>query len=211
MGGQSDLIDFEWWRDRRAPLGRFALIDSGSRIVWPGGPLQTYRPLDFGKEILSQFVTLRSSADALKFVNLWGLLSRDREPLDWAAGESVEQILGYARMMDSVYQAHARGGAGAVARYFGADGALSFYMSVEIAASESGRGVRFRYKPPSLIAAITLQCGLLIFGGAAFRFCGQCGVPFICGPGTEKRLDAKFCSEEHRYLSKSKDRSRRKP
>jgi hypothetical protein len=62
--------------------------------------------------------------------------------------------------------------------------------------------------PGDLREALRLQLFQKLSGEAAIRSCSQCGNWFEVGPGTSRRLDARFCTDKHRVLFNSLKRSK---
>jgi hypothetical protein len=62
--------------------------------------------------------------------------------------------------------------------------------------------------PGNLLGALWWQLFHKLSGEANIRTCLHCGQWFDVGPGTNKRLDAKFCSDKHRVLFNSLKRSK---
>jgi hypothetical protein len=69
--------------------------------------------------------------------------------------------------------------------------------------------VRLKLRPARLIDAIWLQMAQSVSSGRAARECQRCGNWFEVGPGTGRRLDAKFCCDEHRIEFHSRARSKK--
>ena len=59
-----------------------------------------------------------------------------------------------------------------------------------------------------LLDALWLQLGQALTVSAKIRQCEHCGNWFEAGRGTGRRLDAKFCSDEHRIAFNSLKRSK---
>jgi hypothetical protein len=72
----------------------------------------------------------------------------------------------------------------------------------------SSEGPQLQLCPVNFIDALRLQLVQKLTGDANFRTCRHCGRWFEVGPGTGRRLDAKFCTDEHRVLFNSLKRSK---
>jgi hypothetical protein len=72
------------------------------------------------------------------------------------------------------------------------------------------RGPKWELRPKTLLDALWLQLGQALTAGVQIRQCEHCGDWFEVGRGTGRRLDAKFCSDEHRTTYNSLKRSREK-
>jgi len=64
-----------------------------------------------------------------------------------------------------------------------------------------------RVFPQTLLQALWLQFIYAPVGAAKLSECEYCGEQFWAGPGTKRRVDAKFCSHEHQVLFNSEKRS----
>jgi hypothetical protein len=71
----------------------------------------------------------------------------------------------------------------------------------------SGR-FQLRILPENLLDALWLQLAQTLASGTNIHACLLCGQFFEVGQGTNKRLDAKFCSDEHRIQFNSRRRSK---
>jgi hypothetical protein len=69
---------------------------------------------------------------------------------------------------------------------------------------------KWELRPRTLLDALWLQLGQALTAGAQIRQCEHCGDWFEAGRGTGRRLDAKFCCDEHRTAFNSLKRSRGK-
>jgi len=69
---------------------------------------------------------------------------------------------------------------------------------------------RWELRPNTLLDALWLQFGQALTSGSQIRQCQHCADWFEAGRGTGRRLDAKFCCDEHRTAFNSLKRSREK-
>jgi hypothetical protein len=69
-------------------------------------------------------------------------------------------------------------------------------------------GLDFRVDPGNFLEALRLQLFQKLSGQAHLRSCAYCAHWFEVGPGTGRRLDAKFCTDRHRILFNSLKRSK---
>lgn len=123
-------------------------------------------------------------------------------------GERVLLVLHQARMMREIYQ---RAAATGKRPRFRADGIImSTPASVEAAAvwSETEKAWHFELRPKYLMDALWLQFAQFLVGDQQLRTCKHCGTIFEAGRGTGRRLDAQFCSDEHRISFNSLRRSK---
>src|SRR3954466_5503049 len=85
-------------------------------------------------------------------------------------------------------------------------------LDVVLAADAKTGGIRMRFVPRCLLDALWLQLGHVLQRGSehrgTFRECQHCGDVFEVGPGTPRRLDAKFCSDAHRIAFNSLRRTK---
>ena len=72
------------------------------------------------------------------------------------------------------------------------------------------RSPQWRFRPTALIDGLWLQFAQAVTRGVQMRTCLHCGDLFEAGLGTGRRLDAKFCSDEHRIAFNSLKRSKEK-
>jgi hypothetical protein len=68
----------------------------------------------------------------------------------------------------------------------------------------------WRVRPSTLLDGLWLQFGQAVTRGSRIQTCAHCGAWFEAGRGTGRRLDSKFCSDEHRIAFNSLKRSREK-
>jgi hypothetical protein len=74
----------------------------------------------------------------------------------------------------------------------------------------AAKALRWELRPKTLLDGLWLQLGQELMTGVQIRQCERCGDWFEAGRGTGRRLDAKFCSDEHRVAFNSLKRSREK-
>jgi hypothetical protein len=86
---------------------------------------------------------------------------------------------------------------------------LSF-MQAQVIWDPAMKAPKWEIRPSSLLDALWLQLGQALTSGAQIHQCHHCGKWFETGRGAGRRLDAKFCSDEHRVSFNSLKRSREK-
>ena len=86
----------------------------------------------------------------------------------------------------------------------------SIRLDAKVVCDPLTKALKWELRPNSLLDALWLQLGQKLTAGAQIRQCKHCGDWFEAGQGTGRRLDAKFCSDEHRVLYNSLKRSREK-
>ena len=69
-------------------------------------------------------------------------------------------------------------------------------------------GLEFVVDPIEFLSALRLQLFQKLSGEANLRSCRYCGHWFEVGPGTSRRMDARFCTDKHRVLFNSLKRSK---
>jgi hypothetical protein len=79
-------------------------------------------------------------------------------------------------------------------------------LNVTILANHKGE-MRLKVSPACLLDALWLQLAQAK-SVTTFRDCLECGKSFAVGKGTNRRADAKFCSDECRVKYNSLQRSR---
>jgi hypothetical protein len=75
--------------------------------------------------------------------------------------------------------------------------------------SSGGSAIRLKLSPSRLIDALWLQMAQSITSGRDLKECLHCGELFEVGPGSGRRLDAKFCKDEHRIAFYNRRRSKK--
>jgi hypothetical protein len=68
----------------------------------------------------------------------------------------------------------------------------------------------WKFHPNTLLDGLWLQFAQAMTRGTQIRTCMHCADLFEAGLGTGRRLDAKFCSDEHRIAFNSLKRSKEK-
>jgi hypothetical protein len=81
-------------------------------------------------------------------------------------------------------------------------------LNARVAWDHATKSLKWELRPTSLLDALWLQLAQSLTSGAQFRQCEHCGEFFVAGRGTGRRVDAKFCSEEHKIAFHSLKRSR---
>jgi hypothetical protein len=206
-------FDFKWYRDaagyRLIPAKPITLrrgqsiLDIPSnqiqpaRILRKGGPLQSYRPLDEFPTLFRHFIQAsRTEAGVLGFVQKFG-------PLTHAALQRRDGIRNGDVVLDIIDSAEEmvkllRGGIVAMP-----------LKQLNASVVTEADGIRLKVGPACLLDALWLQLAQAKSGGkASFRECLQCHTLFATGVGTDRRADAKFCSDKCRITFNSLERSR---
>jgi hypothetical protein len=212
------LIDFVWWRDAEGyrlvadgtppeplvfhPLGiRIVSATKPLRLVRLGGDLIPYRPLDQFGTLFRIFANdVKTPKDVLAFAQKFGPLTV--AGLDKALGEPAHDTVVHAEGMRE-FLSFARGDKRLLER--GIDAQLNPLGQIDIALvlDPATNKPKLRLSPSSLLNALWVQFGQALSGDTGLRQCQHCGAWFETGVGTGRRLDAKFCSDEHRIAFNS--------
>jgi len=195
-------IDFPWYRHKQGYR-----IKNG-RVVGKGNELESYRPLDDYSTLYKVFADeCRSEKGVLEFIKKFGpLLTSPGALIDThllglpafmsAMGDLVSEVIAQANLMKKQ-----------LSRRTVPQIPLT---SIEAVLIPHGSTVRLKLQPSRLIDAIWLQMAQANSSGRAVRACQRCGTWFEVGPGSRppRRLDALFCSDQHRIEFNSLARSR---
>jgi hypothetical protein len=217
-----DLVESKWpvkARSRhRTPAALLGMalpthIGSGGQagkllcIVRRGGELKRYSPLRKFNNLFEQFARKVVSPESLlDFINQYGPLSR--YGLDSQFGENVGFMLENAKAMNMVLTGYCRGKRGLV-EAMGPDGMPLGDIGVKLVVDPSNRatGLKLSLGIRDLYTAMWVQLGQSLSVGSSMRQCGLCQELFAVGPGTGRRADARFCSDEHRINWNSRRRT----
>jgi hypothetical protein len=211
------LVELDWWRD---PKG-YRLEGSEAnprerRVVRRGGKLVPCRPLDRCEDLFRIFANhVRSAETLLEFVNNFGALTRAGD--DPKKGDPVAELLDHAGRMRELLRL------GSEPRLFSlGNGRLEELLStvwrlglmlggatLSLIIDPATQSPRLRFLANSLLDGLWIQLGRALSGGASFGQCRHCGELFQRGRG-HRRIDAQFCSDEHRKRFNSLERSREK-
>lgn len=205
-------IEFEWAMDpkgyRLAETGRPKML----RVVRNGTgnkpeDLRLFRPL--ASDLLFKiFANLARTPDGvLELVSRFGSLTY--EGWDPTKGEPVNWVMRDADQMRQVFRFW--DGDREQSRLFGPPfiGPGSS-LDAMVVWDPAAKALRWELRPKSLLDALWLQLGQALTTGVQIRQCEHCRDWFKVGQGTGRRLDAKFCCDEHRIAFNSLKRSREK-
>jgi len=217
-------IELDWARD---PKG-YRLVEAGQpkilRIVRKGtghGPkhLVPCYPLNSTDLLFKIFAHVATTPEgALDFVNRFGPLT----PEGWdRGGDQVSLVTFHAEYMREILRARAgknkkpriafrsqRSGPGRPLVVDAHDTGPSVSLNAKLVWDPVTKALNWKFHPTTLLDALWLQLGQALTAGTQIRQCEHCGDWFEAGRGTERRLDAKFCSDEHRIAFNSLKRSR---
>jgi hypothetical protein len=187
------MIEFTWHRDEKGYDLLPETRRSPARIVGKGGSLKAYRPLDV-PTLFRRFAEIQKTpVGALGFIEKFGPLSLDG--VAGGKGEKLSTVIEWARVMESRLQ-KVKGRQDDLPR-----------NSLEAHLVTDRDGARLEFRPSTLIDALWLQLGQELSGGSRINRCINCLQFFRAGPGTARRADATFCSDEHRIEFNSLKRS----
>jgi len=207
-----DFVDFDGQRDSRGYVSKAAqkrgrkgatLLTGVSakplRIERRGGKLESIRPTAENPKLHLEFSQVRTADDLVAFMNRYGALTNAIEVFGY---ERVGEILEYAREMRDLI------GADRMRTMVVAEGGrldISGLTAALIVDRLTGE-MRFQFRARNLLDALRMQFSQDLIGDK-LGLCLKCGVPFRRGVGTGRRGDALFCSDAHRELFKSHNRS----
>jgi hypothetical protein len=223
------FIDLEWWT---CPSG-FRLANrrelfpewGDDEVVVPNSAQRVpYRPLTKYGDLYNVFANIKSSTELVRFCDSFGPLSQN------AVGDSVADMLRGAEFFRELLH-HKQDGSRKLASFFKSlmrdwakrsyertgglwpGGKNASFDSIPLVATVSmgadpEKGVRLMITTDTLIGGLLWQLGQKLSGSSNFRECRQCGRWFEAGPGTARRVDAEFCSDDHRVRFNSLKRSK---
>jgi hypothetical protein len=198
------LVDFVPLLD---PLGYRRVLSPafGCEVIRRNGRgnLQNGQPLR-GDEYRRFASTARDAEGALAFVRCYGAFT----PITGhgALGEPVSSITKEAGAMSGLLTAIAsapRPFPGKLRNLLSR--LMGFSVWTEMVWDSKGAAPVWRFRPNTLRDALWLQFGQAVTAGIRVRSCLRCGTWFEAG--TDRRADAKFCSDAHRMSFNSLKRT----
>jgi len=208
------VIELDWWRD---PKG-YRLVQSGQpkapRVLRNGKghdpkDFRPIRPLASTDSLFRIFANMASTPDGvLDFVQRYGPLTDDG--WDATKGDNVNLAISNADHMRQLlrYVSGAKKTPDLPFRPYQAT--CSSSIEAQVVWDPATKGPKWELRPKTLLDALWLQLGQALTAGAQIRQCEHCGDWFEAGRGSGRRLDAKFCCDEHRTSFNSLKRSREK-
>ena len=180
--------------------------DTPARVIPRGGPLVTNRPLEDVDNLCVIFaLTVKSEEEVVDFISRYGPLTESGH--DQQHGESVPDVLKWAAAMQRLLK-QSQEAPKAFFEFMGVLGKPLTNLEVRLVGDPGVNSLRLWIRPRTLLDALCLQLGQKLSDGAEIKRCQKCGGWFEAGPGTGRRLDAKFCSDAHRVEFNSLQRSR---
>jgi hypothetical protein len=202
------LIDLAWDRDaagyellpEEEGVG-FTLLDGRFthplRIVPRGGELIRYHPMRSDPSLYATFASVRTPDDLLEFIHEYGPLTESGRNRKF--GESVPDALEHAGAFRS-WMSQGKSGEVDLATWAGSEGKRIGRGDIRIIRDADSGSARFQYQPQILRSALWLQLMQKLASNRPHRECLHCGKWFPVGPGTDRRIDAKFCESDHQIL-----------
>jgi hypothetical protein len=194
---------------------RDTILD-GKRIVRNGGMLQRYQPASI-PTILDRFLSVHTPADMLNFAKRYGPLTQSGfycaaseddflgpDQLSWQSeeGEPLDLGLGHAGWFRDVLQR--KGKPNQVARTFDKLRLEKYQVRIE---ADKKSGIKLRYFPEDLLDFLILNLAHVVLALPTYSRCLMCGEFFKKGVGTNRRVDAQFCTDQHRIDFNSQKRT----
>ncbi|HKR83925.1 MAG TPA: hypothetical protein VJS37_07085 [Terriglobales bacterium] len=196
------LIQLDWWKD---PKG-YHLAGSGRVVVRNGNlrdKLVHCEPLAGSQTLFLIFATEATTPEGvLDFVEKYGPLTiygNDK-------GDAVGEVIRRAETMRDTLKWMAAHPQRRMSRetFFGP----GIHLHACLEWDRRSRSPEWRFRPTTLADGLWLQFAQSVTRGVQLRTCMHCGDLFEAGLGTGRRLDAKFCSDEHRIAFNSLKRSK---
>ena len=195
----------ELWRaSRPADLG------NPERIVPNGGTRTPYRPSETIDLIFCEFVSTDPTAEGLRdFMNRFGPLTRPG--LDPEVGEPVKDATEFLAFLTEFIDAWGEETKSvrkrALAKVLGTDGLRVAGVEVRLVFDERTQAPRTQQVALDLETALFLRLFDVLLSDTVLRRCKHCNALFTAGLGTDRHLNARFCSDEHRILFNSLKRT----
>ena len=191
----------DWLAPRAAP-------PKPQRVVRCGGRLLPYRPLLEFAGLFQVFANKATTADGvLDFIEKFGPLTQ--AGLEKDQGEDVSCIITQAKAMAGLLEGHSALGRTGLAGLLRGRGIKLGSIETELNVGRGTETLRMQLSVRDLLTGLWVQFGQALASGAIIRSCRHCGMLFEAGPGTGRRLDAKFCSDDHRVAFNSLRRSKK--
>jgi hypothetical protein len=220
----SFTVDFEWavdaagydWvaggpadeSDEKSLFGEVVSVLHGkpvrpARIVGRGGELRIYRPFERASGLFLPFSKLaRTEEGLLEFVSRYGPMTREGME---ASGEDASIGLSHAEAISEFLSEYRTDPHNCFAKY---ERGLGWSrMDVALTFNASTGQPQMIWRPSSFVNALWFELAASLTGNTPLRACRYCGKWFWVGPGTGRRLDAKFCSDQHRKTFNSLKRT----
>jgi len=179
------------------------------RIVRNGGRAISTQPLRQIGNLWQVFATsVKDAESALAFVRNYGPLTE--EGLNRQQGDHLVTILAHAEAMRWLTKFLMRAAMPKIKgrRIKPKDRRLAFTtVGISLVPEPTTNRLRLHLAPHTLLEGLWLQAARYVSGDHPMRSCMHCGELFSVGAGTTRRLDAQFCTEEHKIRFHSLKRS----
>ena len=182
---------------RRPPRGTDLLASTSrdwaeARIVGMGGGLRAVR-LSSNPLLFNKFASVKTPEQLLAFITEYGPLTYGRNA-PRKGGDEIPPLLDEAASMGACFKSRGR----------------HSLLTADLKASLSIKkgNVSVNITPVRLLDALWLQLGQALAECSEWKKCLHCGDWFPVGGKSGRRLDAKFCRDEHRIEYNSLARSR---
>jgi hypothetical protein len=204
-------IQLDCWKDPKGYHLAKTVPPNLLRVVRNGrtdDKLELCRPLDDSSALFRIFATKATTPEGvLNFVHHFGPL----RPNGNNEGELVGDVIQRALMMqNSLKWLSEQPKRRRPRKEIDLNLHISFHLHVSLDWDPATNNPEWQFRPASLLDALWLQFGQAVTRGVHIRSCAHCGDLFETGLGTGRRLDAKFCSDEHRIAFNSLKRSKEK-
>ena len=209
------VVVFRQSPERLAPDRRLQALEAGldtgataggELIVARSGGLVRERPFAKPFQVFRVFAgRARSKEGLMDFINQFGPLT---EMAHSEPGEPVQIGLSDAAIMRHFLSCDDNQRARFLSMMTD-DGFFLGRPSICLSVDAETTKLQTVYKAASLREALWLQFGQELSTGHTIRECVYCGGLFEVGLGTNRRADAKFCSDEHRIAYNSEKRTKR--
>jgi hypothetical protein len=168
-------------------------------IARNGGTLQRYRASDDLDLIFREFLNTPTNPEGVKeFTDRWGQMVGPYTAVPVSLPISIIHAMN--RFIDGWCEPEKAMRARVLEKTLGVDGFDLGDLKVRLIFDRRTGSPRTQILVPNLATALYLRMAEVLTSDTVLRRCAHCNVLFTAGSGTDRRLDAKFCSDEHRVL-----------
>jgi hypothetical protein len=167
--------------------------------------------------LVEDFAQVRTAADALEFVQVFGFLNlfKHDDPLEAVIkqhheGEEVDHILVMATSIREFLDEAVKGPRAVYRMLVDHGGMLMINVELALVPDHRTKSARMRYSIWSLYRAIVLQMCASVTEEGEYRLClfHKCGRHFLASPEADRNRNSKFCCTNHRIAYNSLNRSK---
>ena len=206
------VIEFDWARD---PKG-YHLVETvrPMRVIRNGKgqapkDFEHSRPLSTTDSLFRIFANIATSPQGvLEFVERFGPLTHDGG--DPKIGDDVNLVISNANHMRQLLRYSSGLQKGPHLPLNRHQATRSSLIHAQVIWDPATKAPKWILCPATLLDALWLQLGQALTSGGRISQCQHCGSWFEAGRKTGRRLDSKFCCDEHRSAFNSLKRSREK-